>query len=143
MQFYNQGLYTDCAGLLTSSGGAFPGSSLFEIPKNGIPLNKLVIGKPATAADASNGFMDPATLGSCVKQAKAKGWNAGVMVWQVRRLPLYSLSCVLCLTIFVCSSPTPTRPGSSPRRAVRSKRVLARLLTPYRHERRAHPSHPR
>ena len=86
MQFYNQGLYGDCAGLLTSSGGAFPGSSLFEIPKNGIPLNKLVIGKPATAADASNGFMDPATLGSCVKQAKAKGWNAGIMVWQVRRM---------------------------------------------------------
>ncbi|PIL36371.1 hypothetical protein GSI_00059 [Ganoderma sinense ZZ0214-1] len=82
VQFYNQGLYGDCAGLLTSSGGAFPGSSLFEIPKNGIPLNKLVIGKPATAADASNGFMDAATLGSCVKQAKAKGWNGGVMVWQ-------------------------------------------------------------
>ena len=91
MQFYNQGLYTNCAGLLTSSGGAFPGSSLFEIPKNGIPLNKLVIGKPATAADASNGYMDAATLGSCVKQAKAKGWNGGVMVWQVR-LPLSSPS---------------------------------------------------
>ncbi|KAM5537760.1 hypothetical protein V8D89_008528 [Ganoderma adspersum] len=82
IQFYNQGLYGDCTGLLTSSGGGFPGSSLFEIPKNGFPLNKLVIGKPATAADASNGYMDPATLGSCVKQAKAKGWNAGVMVWQ-------------------------------------------------------------
>ena len=47
MQFYNQGLYGDCTGLLTKSGGAFPGSSLFEIPKHGIPLNKLVIGKPA------------------------------------------------------------------------------------------------
>ena len=87
MQFYNQGLYGDCAGLLTSSGGAFPGSSLFEIPKNGIPLDKLVIGKPATAADASNGFIAPATLGTCVKEAKAKGWNGGVMVWQVRRFP--------------------------------------------------------
>ena len=85
IQFYNQGLYGDCTGLLTSSGGGFPGSSLFEIPKNGFPLNKLVIGKPATAADATNGFMDPATLGTCVKQAKAKGWNGGVMVWQVRR----------------------------------------------------------
>nr|VWO97811.1 Lmo1883 protein [Ganoderma boninense] len=82
VQFYNQGLYTDCTGLLTSSGGAFPGSSLFEIPKNGIPLNKLVIGKPATEVDATDGFMDPATLGSCVEQANAKGWNAGVMVWQ-------------------------------------------------------------
>ena len=94
VQFYNQGLYGDCAGLLTSSGGAFPGSSLFEIPKNGIPLNKLVIGKPATAADASNGYMDAATLGSCVKQAKAKGWNGGVMVWQVCFPPLFSISSV-------------------------------------------------
>ena len=146
MQFYNQGLYTDCAGLLTSSGGAFPGSSLFEIPKNGIPLNKLVIGKPATAADASNGFMDPATLGSCVKQAKAKGWNGGVMVWQVRCFPLslpWTFAVLVAHRACSYSSPTPTRPGSSPRRAVRSKRVLARLLTPYRHERRAHPSHPR
>ena len=88
MQFYNQGLYGDCAGLLTSSGGAFPGSSLFEIPKHGIPLNKLVIGKPATAADGTNGYMSPATLGQCVKKAKAKGWNAGVMVWQVCPPPL-------------------------------------------------------
>ena len=93
MQFYNQGLYHDCEGLLNTSGGAFPGSSLFEIPKNGIPLNKLVIGKPATAADASNGYMDAATLGSCVKQAKAKGWNGGVMVWQVRCLLFSSLAC--------------------------------------------------
>ena len=85
MQFYNQGLYTDCAGLLTSSGGAFPGSSLFEIPKNGIPLNKLVIGKPATTKDATNGFMDTTTLAGCLQQAKAKNWNTGAMVWQVSR----------------------------------------------------------
>ena len=84
MQFYNQGLYTTCDGLINASGGAFPGTALLEIPKSGIPLDMLVIGKPATAADATNGFMDPATLGTCVKQAKAKGWNGGVMVWQVR-----------------------------------------------------------
>ena len=84
VQFYNQGLYTTCDGLINASGGAFPGTALLEIPKSGIPLDMLVIGKPATAADATNGFMDPATLGTCVKQAKAKGWNGGVMVWQVR-----------------------------------------------------------
>ncbi|KAM5540711.1 hypothetical protein V8D89_005742 [Ganoderma adspersum] len=82
VQFYNQGLYGDCTSLLTKSGGAFPGSSLFEIPKHGIPLNKLVIGKPATAADGTNGYMSPAALGQCVKKAKAKGWHGGVMVWQ-------------------------------------------------------------
>ena len=76
-------MYTTCDSLINTSGGAFPGTALLEIPKNGIPLDMLVIGKPATAADASNGFMDPATLGTCVKEAKAKGWNGGVMVWQV------------------------------------------------------------
>ncbi|RDX48223.1 glycoside hydrolase [Lentinus brumalis] len=82
IQFYNQGLYTDCEGLLNTSGGAFPGSSVFEIAANGVDLNKLVIGKPGTAADATNGFIDPATLGTCVDQAKAKGWSAGVMAFQ-------------------------------------------------------------
>ena len=83
VQFYNQGIYTNCESLISKSGGAFPGSSLFEIPKHGVSLNKLVIGKPATSADASNGYMSPATLASCVNQAHAKGWKGGVMVWQV------------------------------------------------------------
>ncbi|PIL26071.1 hypothetical protein GSI_11825 [Ganoderma sinense ZZ0214-1] len=82
VQFYNQGIYTTCESLISKSGGAFPGSSLLEIPKHGVPLDKLVIGKPATAADASNGFMSPATLASCVSQAHAKGWKGGLMVWQ-------------------------------------------------------------
>ncbi|KAI8974525.1 glycoside hydrolase [Trametes punicea] len=82
IQFYNQGLYTDCDGLLNTSGGAFPGSSLFEIANNGVDLNKLVIGKPGSAADATNGFIDPATLGTCVDQAKAKGWSAGIMAFE-------------------------------------------------------------
>ena len=93
MQFYNQGLYTTCDSLINTSGGAFPGTALLEIPKNGIPLDMLVIGKPATAADASNGFMDPATLGTCVKEAKGKGWNAGVMVWQVRPFRPFTTIC--------------------------------------------------
>ncbi|KAG6890328.1 hypothetical protein C0995_009535 [Termitomyces sp. Mi166 len=49
---------------------------------NGVPLSKLVIGKPATASDANNGFMSTSTLASCLKTAKAQGWNGGVMVWQ-------------------------------------------------------------
>ncbi|KAI0749845.1 glycoside hydrolase superfamily [Daedaleopsis nitida] len=83
IQFYNQGdaLYTDCEGLLNTSGGTFPGSSVFEIAANGVDLNKLVIGKPAPG-DATNGIMDPALLGTCVDQATAKGWKAGVMAFQ-------------------------------------------------------------
>ena len=82
IQFYNQGLYTDCEGLLNTSGGVFPGSSVFEIAANGVDLNKIVIGKPGSAADANDGFIDPATLGTCVEQAKAKGWAAGVMAFE-------------------------------------------------------------
>ncbi|EJC98495.1 glycoside hydrolase, partial [Fomitiporia mediterranea MF3/22] len=79
VQFYNQNDYTDCDSLLTKSKTK---TSLFEIAGTGVDKNKLLIGKPATAADASNGFMDTKTLAGCVKQAKDKGWNAGVMVWQ-------------------------------------------------------------
>ncbi|KAF8159455.1 glycoside hydrolase [Crassisporium funariophilum] len=84
VQFYNQGSneYTTCSGLLTTSSGTWPQSALFQIANSGVPLSKLVIGKPATAVDASNGFMSTASLATCVAQAKAKGWNAGVMVWE-------------------------------------------------------------
>jgi len=84
VQFYNQGSteYTTCAGLLTTSGGAWPQSSVFEIAASGVSLNKLVIGKPAQSSDATNGYIDPSTLAGCVSQAKAKGWSAGVMTWE-------------------------------------------------------------
>ncbi|TBU27275.1 glycoside hydrolase family 18 protein [Dichomitus squalens] len=85
IQFYNQGTdeYTTCDGLLNTSGGSWPNSSLFEIAAQGVDLQKLVIGKPAqSAGDANNGFIDPTTLAGCLAQAKAKGWGAGVMVWE-------------------------------------------------------------
>ncbi|TFK85135.1 glycoside hydrolase family 18 protein [Polyporus arcularius HHB13444] len=82
IQFYNQGLYTDCAGLIDAAGAPFAGSALFEIANNGVDLNKLVIGKPGGVTDATNGFMDPATLGQCVAQAAARGWNGGIMAFQ-------------------------------------------------------------
>jgi hypothetical protein len=76
-QFYNQGAteYTTCAGLLTASSSTWPQSAVFQIAANGVPLNKIVIGKPATAGDATNGYMDPATLSTCLAQAKAQGWS--------------------------------------------------------------------
>jgi chitinase len=72
---YNQGIYTTCTSLLTSSGGNFPGTSLFEIAALGVPLNKLVIGKPTLTSEASDGYVAPSTLAGCVSQAKGKGWN--------------------------------------------------------------------
>ncbi|KAI0633033.1 chitinase [Trametes polyzona] len=81
IQFYNQSPspgYEDCDTLLNSTP-----SSVFAIQKSGVDVNKLVIGKPGTQADITNGgFIDPATLGTCVQQAVAKGWKAGVMAFQ-------------------------------------------------------------
>jgi len=84
VQFYNQGTneYTTCNGLLTTSSNTWPRSALFQIAASGVPLSKLVIGKPATAGDASNGFIPTSTLAQCVLQAKNQGWNGGVMVWE-------------------------------------------------------------
>ncbi|KAF8825698.1 hypothetical protein HHX47_DHR6000049 [Lentinula edodes] len=85
VQFYNQGTseYTTCAGLLTASSSTWPESALFQIAANGVTLDKLVIGKPATTGDeTSGGYIDPATLATCVEEAKAEGWTAGVMSWE-------------------------------------------------------------
>ncbi|THH04521.1 hypothetical protein EW145_g5462 [Phellinidium pouzarii] len=79
VQFYNQNDYTSCDSLLTKSGTTFPKTSLFEIAASGIELNKLVIGKPASSTDASNGFIETGTLATCLLQAKKKNWNAGAM----------------------------------------------------------------
>ncbi|KAK0501351.1 glycoside hydrolase family 18 protein [Armillaria luteobubalina] len=84
IQFYNQGVteYTTCAGLLTASSSVWPETAVFQIADNGVPLAKLVIGKPATEADASSGFMTTSTLATCLQTAKNQGWDGGAMVWQ-------------------------------------------------------------
>ncbi|KAF7971107.1 hypothetical protein HWV62_22032 [Athelia sp. TMB] len=58
------------------------GSQIDWIAASGVPENKLVIGKPGSSGDASNGYVAPATLATCVSQAKAKGWSGGVMSWE-------------------------------------------------------------
>jgi hypothetical protein len=68
-------MYSTCTGLLTSSGGAYPGSSVFEINANGVSLNKIVIGKPASQGDAGSGYMSPSTLAGCLVTAMNKGWS--------------------------------------------------------------------
>ncbi|TFK51101.1 glycoside hydrolase [Heliocybe sulcata] len=85
VQYYNQGFleYITCPGLITASSPTWPQTAVFQIAAQGVPLNKLVIGKPAVpAVDATNGWMDPLTLSLCLRQAKEAGWNAGVMTWQ-------------------------------------------------------------
>ncbi|KAN0073581.1 hypothetical protein V8E55_012188 [Tylopilus felleus] len=58
--------------------------ALFQLEANGVDQSKLMIGKPATgkSSDANNGYMSTSALAKCVSQAHAKGWDAGVMVWE-------------------------------------------------------------
>ncbi|TFL02200.1 glycoside hydrolase superfamily [Pterulicium gracile] len=84
LQFYNQGTseYTDCPGLLDESSSTWPETAVFQIAANGVPMDKLVIGKPAGVGDANNGQMPAETLATCLAEAKERGWNGGAMVWQ-------------------------------------------------------------
>lgn len=84
MQFYNQGAtcYVDYAGLFLKSCNTFLYTSVLEIANGSIPLNKIVVGKPVTSADAGSGYVDPNSLHNFFQQAKSQlGWNAGVMGW--------------------------------------------------------------
>jgi chitinase len=86
VQFYNQGnnTYDSYQKLFVESGGHFPGTSVKEISQRGIPLDKIVVGKPVTTGDATNtGYMDKHALGEAVVRAYKEGnWHAGVMFWQ-------------------------------------------------------------
>jgi chitinase len=86
IQFYNQlEDYTTCDGLFNVGPADFPKSAVFEIAAQGIPIEKLVVGKPGTTQDITRGgFIDPATLGGCLADAKAKGFNAVSGVYQYK-----------------------------------------------------------
>jgi len=86
VQFYNQGAscYVDYNGLFVSSGAScpvFPKTAVAEIAAAGVPMSKIVVGKPVTTADASNGWVSGSTLNSYFSQAKGMGWNTGIMGW--------------------------------------------------------------
>lgn len=51
-----------------------------------MPSEKIVVGKPATQADAANsGYVDSVTLGNWGVQAYNEfGWYAGFMFWQYK-----------------------------------------------------------
>ncbi|KAJ7280981.1 chitinase [Mycena rebaudengoi] len=84
IQFYNSpGEDTTCHNMLEKSGSYLSESSVFEIhDKSQVPLEKIVIGKPASKKDAATGYMDAKQLGTCLEQASAKNWHTGFMLWQ-------------------------------------------------------------
>ncbi|KDQ20356.1 glycoside hydrolase family 18 protein [Botryobasidium botryosum FD-172 SS1] len=83
IQFYNQGAtaYTTCETLNYHSGDPWPETSVMQIAET-VGLHKAVVGKIATPKDGTNGFMDDKTLAECLAKLKAKGWDAGAMVWE-------------------------------------------------------------
>lgn len=85
IQFYNQGsdMYVDYQNLFINSGTSLPFTSVLQISDAGIPLNKIVVGKPMLASDASTGYVNLSSLGLWFNQAKQElNWNAGLMFWQ-------------------------------------------------------------
>ena len=95
VQFYNQQNYDTCDELIWNAGNNFPLTSLFEINKYaGVPLDKLVVGKPAWESDADNGFMKPSVLGGCLNIAVQNGWNGGAMFWEYPHMTPHRLSVI-------------------------------------------------
>lgn len=80
------GEYSDCGTLLYHS-NKYPHASLFEIAANGVPLNKVVVGKPGSFAGAFNGFMDTSTLNNCMTQAEGYGYEGGLAVYEYTYAP--------------------------------------------------------
>jgi chitinase len=88
IQFYNQGnsSYDTYNDLFVTSNGWCSGSSVGEIHAAGVPLSRIVVGKPMETNDASNtGFVDAKHLAAFIKHAKQAQPSllpAGVMTWQ-------------------------------------------------------------
>ena len=87
VQFYNQGTtsYLHFSGLFKKSGGWAHGTSVNEIASKGIPLEKIVVGKPASSSDAyeSSSLMNHQDLNKTfVKAHQFNGWKTGMMEWQ-------------------------------------------------------------
>ena len=60
--------------------------SVKQIADRGIPMEKIVLGKPVLPENAySTGYIEPETLRQYMKQAKEEiGFQTGVMTWEFR-----------------------------------------------------------
>lgn len=114
---YSQGAgeYSDCGTLLYHS-NKYPHASLFEIAANGVPLNKIVVGKPGSFAGAFNGYMDTSTLNNCMTQAEGYGYEGGLAVYEYTYAPYQfvaevgsSLSLSLLSSSLFCTDDGSTR----------------------------------
>ena len=93
IQFYNQGsssAYSTYQSLFLTSDGWATGTAVQQIVDKGIPLEKIVVGKPVTQGDAANtGYVAPDALAGIFSEARQSGapWQTtvgGVMTWQFK-----------------------------------------------------------
>lgn len=80
VQYYNNGPATTYESIFTNGDGK---TSVKEISELGIPLNKIVVGKPVKEDDAASMWISTSDFNSFVTRAKNElGWEGGVMGWQ-------------------------------------------------------------
>lgn len=83
VQFYNNGPTNTYETIFIANNN---GASVTQIAALGIPMNKIVVGKPVHSTDISDlsqGYNTAAELNAMFARAKRElGWNAGVMGWQ-------------------------------------------------------------
>jgi len=87
IQFYNQGTstYDTYNTLFKESNGWATGTSVEELVAKGIPLSRIVIGKPVTTGDADNtGYVQVDTLQGIFRTGRGSGWSSGFMGWQYK-----------------------------------------------------------
>eukprot|EP00475_Leptophrys_vorax_P013624 TRINITY_DN199_c0_g1_i2.p1 TRINITY_DN199_c0_g1~~TRINITY_DN199_c0_g1_i2.p1 ORF type:complete len:331 (-),score=77.92 TRINITY_DN199_c0_g1_i2:34-1026(-) len=86
MQFYNQGptCYFDYTTLFVTSCSTFPNTAIKQVLANtGMSANKIVVGKPITTADASNGFLSAGDFGALLNTGISNGFDiGGYMGWK-------------------------------------------------------------
>ncbi|NES64528.1 MAG: hypothetical protein F6K24_04295 [Okeania sp. SIO2D1] len=86
IQFYNQGntAYDTYEQLFLDSGTDAPETAVQQIHENGVPLEKIVIGKPISEGDVYNtGYIDAEDIAELISEGISDGLEpGGVMGWQ-------------------------------------------------------------
>jgi len=87
IQFYNQDTtrYDTYEELFVKASGWAGKTAVQELKEGGLAMNKIVVGKPITRADADNtGYIPQSDLVDIFRKAKTNlGWTTGFMGWQV------------------------------------------------------------
>ena len=86
VQFFNQvsSAYSTYETLFVKSDGWANSTAVLELESEGIPLQKIVVGKPIAQSEASNtGYIPLDSFSSIILEAlESTSWRAGIMGWE-------------------------------------------------------------